>query len=383
MKLSNYMQKKLITIFIAVSIASFFYGAGVGFYKIPPYQIFNKIDEQLNSVNRNDLNNVSVMEQNLDSLIHINNDVDIQNERNKLIQYVWKTNEFPINKLPTSVVSNFKDSRYSSIKNLSQIEKITVSMEDGVDSVAYLFLPIESNNKLMIYHHGHDGDFVLGIKYIDYFLENNYSVLAFSMPLTGMNSRPVVNLPNHGNLTLTTHNDFLFLESDKFSPIKYFVEPIAVSLNYMDANYDFNSYYMVGISGGGWTTAFYSAIDPRITKNFPVAGTAPIHLRLQNPKNIGDYEQMLPSLYNTTNYLDQYILASYGEGREQLQIFNKNDPCCFSGNDSLSYQHEIQERLSNLGSGKFSIIIDENNTTHSISEKSLKTILKHIQINSP
>lgn len=373
------MQKKLIAIFIAVSIASFFYGVSVGFYKVPPYQIFNKIDEQLHSVNRNDSNNVFVMEQNIDSLIHINSDADILNERKKLIQYVWKTNEFPIDKLPTSVVSNFKDSRYSSIKNLSQIEKITISMENGVDSIAYLFLPIKSNNKLIIYHHGHDGDFILGIKYIDYFLENNYSVLAFSMPLTGMNSKPVVNFQNHGNLTLTTHNDFSFLESDKFSSIKYFVEPIAVSLNYMDANYDFSSYYMTGISGGGWTTAFYSAIDPRIIKNFPVAGTAPIHLRLQNSKDIGDFEQMLPSLYNTTNYLDQYILASYGEGREQLQIFNKNDPCCFSGDDSLSYQHEIQERLSNLGSGKFSIFIDEDNMTHSISEKSLKIILEHIE----
>ena len=57
------------------------------------------------------------------------------------------------------------------------------------------------------------------------------------------------------------------------------MEPITVSLNYLDEEYDFSSYYMIGISGGGWTTVIYSAIDDRISNSFSVAGSYPLFLR--------------------------------------------------------------------------------------------------------
>lgn len=371
------MQKKIIfTLFTSAIILSFSYGLGVGLYKFPPYSILNDISDKLNPSDQN--NNPLPINENVTALVSINSENDIINERASLIEYIWKQNGFPYDKLPSDV-SVVEDNRYSDMQNLLQINKITTKMDYGVDSIAYLFLAKNSNNKIIIYHQGHDGDFILGKKSIQFFLNNDYSVLAFSMPLTGMNSQPIINLPNFGNLKLTTHDNLQFLESEQFSPIKYFVEPIAVSLNYLDKNYGFDSYYVVGISGGGWTTAFYSSIDPRITKSYPVAGTAPMYLRFNNPKNIGDYEQMLPGLYNTTNYLDQYIMASYGVGREQLQIFNKNDPCCFSGTGFITYEEVIKERLSHLGQGKFSIFLDEDNKEHSISEKSLRAIIQNMQ----
>ena len=61
----------------------------------------------------------------------------------------------------------------------------------------------------------------------------------------------------------------------------------------------------MGISGGGWVTGVYSAIDTRIEKSFPVAGTTPIFLRLNNPTNFGDYEQRVPNFYSIANYLEQ------------------------------------------------------------------------------
>ena len=36
---------------------------------------------------------------------------------------------------------------------------------------------------------------------------------------------------------------------------------------------------MAGLSGGGWTTTLYAAIDPSIRYSFPVAGTIPLYLR--------------------------------------------------------------------------------------------------------
>lgn len=371
-------KKSLIAIFVIIAICSFLYGVSVGIYKLPPYVILNDIHDRLNNSESNN-DEFPIINQNVSSLIRINTENDIVVARTNLIQYIWKQNNFPSDKFPTSVISDIDDVRYSDMQNLLQIEKITTVMDHGVDSTAYLFLAKNSNNKLVIYHQGHDGDFVLGKKSIQFFLDNGYSVLALSMPLTGMNTQPVVSLPNFGTLKLTTHDDLRFLDSEQFSSIKYFVEPIAVSLNYLDDNYDFESYYMTGISGGGWTTAFYASIDTRITKSYPVAGTAPMHLRFNNPQNIGDYEQMLPELYSVANYLDQYIMASYGNGREQMQIFNKNDPCCFSGTGFTTYDDEIKNRLLTLGQGKFSVFLDEDNLQHSISDKSLEMILKNMQ----
>ena len=36
---------------------------------------------------------------------------------------------------------------------------------------------------------------------------------------------------------------------------------------------------MIGISGGGWTTTVYPAIDTRISESFSVAGSLPLSLR--------------------------------------------------------------------------------------------------------
>ena len=72
-------------------------------------------------------------------------------------------------------------------------------------------------------------------------------------------------------------------------------------------------------------------------------------------------------------------MASNGENRKQLQIFNKNDPCCFSGNDFLIYEDEVKQSLSQIGNGEFSIHIDENNFNHSISSDSLTLILNELE----
>src|SRR5438445_13772028 len=104
---------------------------------------------------------------------------------------------------------------------------------------------------------------------------------------------------------------------------------------------------MSGISGGGWTTHLYAALDPRIKESFPVAGSLPSYLRTGacGSFETGDYEQnpavssIVSHFYNNiASYLDLYILASYGEGRKQIQILNQYDACCFAGIRYLTYE---------------------------------------------
>ena len=346
-------------LFVIAITFSFSYGVVVGTFKFQPYEIINNMYDQFISNSKKAEDNLGFLSSdvNVTSLIHIQNKSNILEKRIQLIEYIWKQNNFPNDKMPSNVENNIQDNRFNDLQNLAKIDKLTISMDYGVDSYSYLFFAEKSNNKLVIYHQGHGGDFILGKKTIQYFLEKGYSVLAFSMPLTGMNTQPIVDLPNFGKLKLMTHEDFKFIESDNFSPIKFFVEPIAISLNYIDKSFHFDSYNMVGISGGGWTTVIYSALDPRIEKSYPIAGSSPFYLKFNNQKNMGDYEQSLPELYRIANYLDLYIMASYGEKREHLQIFNKYDPCCFSGSGYTTYENKIKKSISDLGEGSFEVFL--------------------------
>ena len=135
---------------------------------------------------------------------------------------------------------------------------------------------------------------------------------------------------------------------------------------------------MIGLSGGGWTTVVYSAIDERISNSFSVAGSAPFYLRV-DLRDIGDYEQTNIDLYQNVNYLELYVLSAYGDGRKHVQIFNKNDPCCYSGNGHETYESVIKDRLLQLGKGDFQIVIDETHKEHKISNHMLDLILSSME----
>jgi len=365
----------LLTILI-ISISIFIYGVFVGTYKIFPYDVLDYIKViTLNEKNEFNDKDDFYYEHDVSRLIHINTVDDIGKLKNNLIDFIWKYDGFPDSKLPDSVEKNILNPVYDDFSNLKRIDQLNIEMEYGVNSISYLFIPESSNNKLIIYHQGHGGDFFKGEKTIQYFLEKNYSVLAFSMPLMGMNNQPVVDLPNMGKFKIEKHAHFRFLDTKDFSPIKFFVEPLAVSLNYLDVNHNFSSYDMIGISGGGWTITLYAAIDDRISETYSVAGSVPIYLRTI-PDNFGDYEQYHPELYRIANYLDLYIMNSYGDDRKFIQIFNKYDPCCFPGEHYQTYESEVKEVLSKLNSNNFDIFLDDTHRTHKISDKALEIIIQ-------
>ena len=235
------MKKNFLILIVILIIFVFVYGVFVGTYKIFPYDALDSIkyiilNEKINS----DQQNV-VYENNVRELIHIKNTDDIFKLKNKLIDFIWKNNGFPNSKLPDSINLNISNPLYEDFLNLKRIDQLDIEMEYGINSVSYLFIPESNNNQLVIYHQGHDGDFSKGKETIQFLLEKDYSVLAFSMPLLGMNEQPVVDIPNIGKIKLTSHEHLRFLESSNLSPIKFFMEPIAISLNYLDKNYDFSS----------------------------------------------------------------------------------------------------------------------------------------------
>ena len=371
------MRLRILGIMIPIIVIAFSCGIGVGLYEYFPYEGLNQVKKIIlnESADEHIIAPSSLKKFDASSIIEINAKEDLTYKRTSLIKYIWK-DQMPT-KLPISITENFVDDNFSDLENLKQLDKITIEMEHGVNSIAYFFIPHEQNNKLIIYHQGHDGDFLLGKNTIQFFLKNGYSIVAFSMPLKGMNSQPVIETSDFGPIKFVSHKQFTLLESSKFSPMKYFVEPIVLSLNFIDKNYDYDSYNMIGISGGGWTTIIYSAIDERISQSYSVAGSYPLHLRYET-KNLGDYEQTNPNIYRISNYLELYTMSSSGDNRKLVQLFIYNDPCCFQAElyEKFPYSNVIQDRLEILGNeGDFSVFLDSSTNKHEISDRVLNLIL--------
>ena len=374
------MKKLQYLLILSVFFVVFFYGLSVGAYKIFPYELLDSSNDVLFGQKTIE-NNQFVNQADIDSLIKIDSKSDIDQKRNFLTKFFWdvgiqQQHDIYQNRLP-EVESDISDSRYNNFQNLKRIDRLTVEMEYGINSVSHLFIPEQSNETLILYHQGHGGDFLLGKDTIQFFLDRNFTVLASTMPLVGMNNQPVVEIDGFGKMKLISHDQLRLLEANNFNPMKLFVDPIQINLNFLEKKYDFKRYSMIGLSGGGWITTVYSAIDERISDSFSVAGSMPFYLRVDE-RDIGDYEQTNIDLYQNVNYLELYVLSAYGDGRKHIQIFNKNDPCCFSGNGYETYEFVIKDRLSQLGKGNFQIFIDDTHNEHKISNTALEYIAKNI-----
>ena len=195
-----------------------------------------------------------------------------------------------------------------------------------------------------------------------------------------MNNEPIIETEEFGKLRLNSHDHFRLIESDSLHPVKFFIEPVIVALNQIDYSYSFQSYDMIGISGGGWTTIIVSSIEPRIEKSYSVAGSFPIWLRT----SLGDYEQHIPEFYKISNYEELYFLSAFGNNKKLLLIYNEFDSCCFQGDvyNKFPFGDAIKTKLSQFGHEEnFDVVIDYEQKVHTISKNTLKIITEHIKNN--
>jgi hypothetical protein len=316
-----------------------------------------------------------------DRQISIKTESDLSQLRLRLIRFIWGQDHLP-DRMPDN--ASPAESPTANVPNLEKVQSITIAMEAGQQTVAYHYIPRNRNRRLVVVHQGHVcetgaagvGDVIRDL------VRSGYEVLAMNMPRcrTGDCSADCT----------TAHNEmFASIHVPQGSPLKFFLEPIVVSLNYLQTHGSDGSGYvdlnMVGLSGGGWTTTVYAAIDPRITLSFPVAGTLPLYLR--SGGSVGDVEQTLPDFYRLAGYLDLYVLGSSGAGRRQVQILNERDDCCFGmaqhktpasyKEDLKSYERLVQQKLARLGAGAFKLEIDSIAPNHMISRHASTNLILH------
>ena len=387
------MGKSRLVIFPTLFILLFVYGVVVGHYQIFPFDELSDLKfflSQTEPVISPDRPQIYDNAQNISKRITINSENDLIKKRDKLIDYIWMGDGFP-SQFPDNVDMNISPNGYQDIKNLERIDSFTINMDFGkyedkiflskdmeMNSISYLFTPTISNKKLVIFHQGHaEQDFLEDKTKISEFLDNGFSVLIFSLPVHGMNNEPILEFERFGKLRLNSHNHFNLIDNEYFHPLKFFVEPIIVSLNYIEQNLDYDNYYMVGLSGGGWTTTLTSALDHRISKNYSIAGSFPLYMK-SDRLNFGDYEQSKPELYSIATYEELYIMSSFYTDQRSVQIFIYNDPCCFQAElyEKFPYGNAIQKQLDILGGGgKFSVFLDNSTRVHEISDHALSLVL--------
>jgi hypothetical protein len=302
--------------------------------------------------------------------------------RERLIRFVWGTQRLPVTQ-PANV-SRDVPSPIAAVENLGRVDALQIAMECGQQTVTYHFIPKNSNRRLVVVHQGHTceldnygvGDLIRDL------LREGYSALAVYMPRCRPGDCP-------GSCTEQHNAMFTALLPSAGSPMRFFLEPVALSLNYLERRHradDFPRYqefHMAGLSGGGWTTTVYAAIDPRIKLSFPVAGTLPLYLRSSG--SVGDLEQTLPAFYEIAGYPDLYLLGAFGRGRSQVQILNRKDDCCFgeaqhrgppSYDEAVrAYERSVRDQLEEMKSGSFRVEMDEVAPRHLISSHASRNVI--------
>jgi hypothetical protein len=105
------------------------------------------------------------------------------------------------------------------------------------------------------------------------------------MPLLG---------PNQQHGYPTSHAWFNQWEDKGDRPIRYFIEPVIMTVNYALNVLGYKEVYLMGKSGGGWTTTVAAAADTRIKVSFPIAGSVPLSIKTgaYYRSDKGDYEQL-------------------------------------------------------------------------------------------
>ncbi|MGH9696962.1 MAG: hypothetical protein ACRD5Z_22650, partial [Bryobacteraceae bacterium] len=181
----------------------------------------------------------------------------VESTRAALVQYIWGTSwQTVVAKQPRLVDHNYKpqtdDALPASISNLESIDRLDVG--GLAASTAFVLYPARPNlHKVVIVHHGHGcdlldrGEHPLHLEFaIRKLVAAGYTVAAMRMPL--------YQSPAHCGAS-RAHDKLFDLRPRAGSPVQYFMEPIARTVNYLVTHHaELEEIDMIGLSGGGWTT---------------------------------------------------------------------------------------------------------------------------------
>lgn len=352
----------------------------------------------------------------IDGLVRFRNSVEAEATRERLIRAIWP------NGLPKT-----RPAKHDVVKDAPELASLDAGLwasakrldvdVSGFDWHAdvYVVTPKSAGpvgSKLAIVHGGHMPEdpkqhLAFGLSdTVNQLLRDGYVVAIIQMPLVGWNRDAdcVIegkkfeirqrSVPGHDELFSKVEPTL------KAGTMRFFLEPITQALNELLAEYPSpKQTLMIGLSGGGWTTHLYAAVDPRVDVSIPVAGALPLYARPFSPGSAGDSEQeyrpifgeedsnkdgVLDRATGIASWLEVFALGGIapkdGRPRKQIQVLNQFDSCCFNGEIYKSYAEPLRQLASGINHGDWSVFIDATHRSHLISPHVLKNVLEKVVV---
>jgi len=327
-----------------------------------------------------------VLDVDVETLMKVYTEADVITARTGLIRHVWKADTLPA--IRPTVEIDVETPELPAFTGVRRSDRLTVELPYGVVSrVFHLFPHHTTHGRVAFYHNGHGEPVDTMQRTAQALIDRGYQVLLFAMPFYHWNPKTIQD-PQDPSVTHTpSHNDLVLWETADFSTLRLFLEPLVAAMNHVRAQEQPPSVQMIGLSGGGWTSTVYPAIDPRVTRSYPTAGSLPFFLRPGSPKpspTRGDWEQRQdkhPAFYAHADFMDMYALGSVGPNRRQIQILNRFDDCCFNGVGHRSYEAVVRHRIAVIGNGEWELLEDATHGDHTISPYALSVILWDLDTN--
>ncbi|MBI08815.1 MAG: hypothetical protein CMM55_04755 [Rhodospirillaceae bacterium] len=262
----------------------------------------------------------------------------------------------------------------ANLDGLAKTERLRIPIDYGYASYVYILGPVTPNGRLFLYHHGYAGEFAQAAEFIQRALKAGDTVAAFNYPGYGENQFPAHYFKKFGWQAPTWDRILTFADN----PIRFYVEPVVVTLNYAVKSKLYAHFDIAGFSAGGWIAGLAAAVDRRLRHVFTISGGYPLYLRAGAEVNQSAPPQYYGPLLRSVNYLDQYVLAASGPGRRLIQIFNRFDRCCFRNTLGKLYEPAVRAAVDRVDSGgAFLVLIDESHADHKVSSWALDRIFAY------
>jgi hypothetical protein len=307
--------------------------------------------------------------------------------RAALIDETWGMTTLPAT-LPT--VTKIANPFGSTLPDVGAVYDYHAAMSNGQVNDSDVYLNSSPNGQVVIMNMGHQGTNswpsfrpIYGtVPMMDALLTHGFSIYAMNMP--GFPSGPA-------NGACCTAHPELFSRYGN-AAMQYFVEPAIQAMNYWQAHKTFSQDDVVGLSGGAWTGVLLQALDPRVITTVLNSGSLPgtqfccqsfpISRLPNQADNSFAAEQSWRPFYSIAGYVDLYLMGASGPHREQLQVMNAKDDCCFgplqwnsiymAANDGRSWLQQLDFYESLIDAAPipsdFSVVVDYTAQAHQFSD---------------
>lgn len=308
---------------------------------------------------------------------------DSEAKRAALRAAIWPAGGYPLERRADRAESWWhpywgQQPNYCALRNLDGLTRLHVDQRLGVNVRPIHFRPTVRRSRGLVFAQGHDAGpwYPMPRNVLYRFLLQGFDVVTVGMPLTFMEARPDID-----GLRTPQHDFMGQFQTEEFNPLAWFLEPPIAALNRL-RDLGCADVSMIGYSGGGWATTLLAALDARIARSYPVAGSLPLDLRQSGPgwNDWGDWEQFAADIWQDTDYRDLYLMAADRPGRSQVQVLNQYDPVGFKGDGrEQTYAPTLAARAAALG-GAWRVWVDRNRTEHAISDLALNEVMKDLGI---